>query len=330
MVPAPQPANEQARLEALHALDILDTPAEERFDSLTRLARRIFGVPIALVSLLDVDRQWFKSTAGMDAKETRRDESFCSYAILEDDMLVIPDAHADARFRDNPFVQGSPHVRFYAGCPLEIPAGNKVGTLCLIDTQARTLTHDDRDLLRDLSRLASQELMAVQLAHMDELTQLLNRRGFERLARRALVACQQLRQPACLLAFDLDGFKAINDTHGHAEGDRALKIFAHALRDSLRDGDLMGRLGGDEFAALLMFTQPEQAEKIETRVRELLAQRTQAEQLPYAIRFSMGSLPYDPLSGDDLATLMDRADAAMYARKRRTASLSGADASGQS
>jgi len=318
MVSAPRPANETARIEALHGLDILDTPAEERFDSLTRLARRIFGVPIALVSLLDVDRQWFKSTAGLDATETTRDDSFCTYAILEDDMLVIPDAHADPRFRENPFVTGDPHVRFYAGCPLEIPPGNKVGTLCLIDTQARVLTPDDRELLRDLGRLASQELMAVQLAHMDELTQLLNRRGFERLAKRGLTASRQLKQPACLLAFDLDGFKHINDTYGHAEGDRALKTFAGAVRDSLRDGDLVGRLGGDEFAALLMFTDASQAAQIEARVSELLEHRGKAAGLPYDIRFSMGSLPFDPASGDDLAALMDRADAAMYSRKQHS------------
>lgn len=316
MVAAPRPANEAARIEALHGLDILDTPAEERFDSLTRLARRIFGVPIALVSLIDVDRQWFKSSAGLDATETARDVSFCSHAILEDDMLVIPDAHADPRFRENPFVTGDPHVRFYAGCPLEIPPGNKVGTLCLIDTQARALTANDRELLRDLSRLASQELMAVRLAHMDELTQLLNRRGFERLARRALAACRQLKQPACLLACDLDGFKDINDTYGHAEGDRALKMFAGAVRDSLRDGDLVGRLGGDEFAALLMFTDTSQAGDIEARIRALLQERARADQLSYEIRFSLGSLPFDPASDDDLTTLMARADAAMYARKQ--------------
>ncbi len=310
------PVDEQARIQALHSLDILDTPPEERFDSLTRLARRIFGVPIALVSLLDVDRQWFKSAAGIDATEAPRKGSFCSQAVQEDDMLVIPDAHADPRFRQSPFVTGAPHVRFYAGCPLEIPPGNKVGTLCLIDTEAREITAEDLDLLRDLSRLASQELTALHLAHMDELTQLLNRRGFERLAKRATTACRQLSQPACLLSFDLDGFKAINDTYGHAEGDRALKIFARSLRDSLRDGDLVGRLGGDEFVALLMFTTEADAKGVEARVRDLLDERARAEALPYAIRFSMGSVPFEPAAHADFAQWMSRADAAMYARKQ--------------
>jgi len=113
------PDNESSRLDTLHALNILDTSHEERFDRLTRLAKRVLGVPIALVSLVDTNRQWFKSKQGLEATETPRDISFCGHAILGDEILVIEDATRDERFHDNPLVTGEPGIRFYAGYPLE-------------------------------------------------------------------------------------------------------------------------------------------------------------------------------------------------------------------
>ena len=127
------PPDEAFRLRTLTSLSILDTPAEERFDRLTRLAQRLFNVPIALVSLIDSNRQWFKSCQGLDVRETPRDVSFCAHAILGNDLLVVPDAAADARFADNPLVTGEPFIRFYAGCPLKAPNGSLLGTLCVID-----------------------------------------------------------------------------------------------------------------------------------------------------------------------------------------------------
>lgn len=112
---APKPVDEAARLETLHSLSILDTPPEERFDRLTRLARRLFDVPIALVSLVDENRQWFKSHPGLDATQTSRDISFCAHALLADETMVIQDARNDDRFHDNPLVTGQPGIRFYAG-----------------------------------------------------------------------------------------------------------------------------------------------------------------------------------------------------------------------
>ena len=165
-----KPVDEAARLEALHRLNVLDTEPEERFDRLTRLARRVFNVPIAVVSLVDTERQWFKSAAGLDVIETPRDVSFCGHAILGDQILMICDAVLDERFYDNPLVLGDPGIRFYAGCPLKVANGDKVGTLCLIDTLPRVLRDDERELLRDLAAMAEQELVAVQLATMDELT----------------------------------------------------------------------------------------------------------------------------------------------------------------
>ncbi|MET0181041.1 MAG: GAF domain-containing protein, partial [Novosphingobium sp.] len=163
-VPAPVPPDEAERLAALHALGLLDTPAEERFDRLTRVAAALFNVPIALVSLVDANRQWFKSCVGTDISESSREMSFCAHAVVERDLLVIPDALRDDRFADNPVVSGPPYVRFYAGAPIYMADGHCAGTLCVIDGRPRDFTNDDRDRLRDLATLVQQELVASSYA----------------------------------------------------------------------------------------------------------------------------------------------------------------------
>ena len=157
-IPAPMPENETQRQAALNQLGILDTGQEERFDRITRIAAEAFDVPIALVSLVDSDRQWFKSCVGLDVKETPRDMAFCAHAILENEVLVVPDALLDPRFADNPLVTGDPHVRFYAGYPLQLADGHCIGTLCLIDTRPRQLDDGKINMLRDLGHLAETEL----------------------------------------------------------------------------------------------------------------------------------------------------------------------------
>src|SRR3984885_4496620 len=203
MLVAPIPANESTRLNTLRTLSILDTPAEERFDRLTRLARRIFGVPLAVVSHAAEDRRLFKSCVGLPVNETSRDVSFCAHAILHDDILLVPDTLMDERFQDNPLVTGDPGIRFYAGCPLTVPNGSKLGTLYLIDTKPRGLDEEERELLRDLAHMAEQELAAVQLAPLDDLTLLSNRRGFEVLSQHALNVCKRTDNPASLFVKDL-------------------------------------------------------------------------------------------------------------------------------
>ncbi len=311
-----QPDDEAARLKNLHSLKLLDTAPEERFDRLTRLARRLFDVPIALVSLVDANRQWFKSSAGLDASETSREISFCGHAILQDQILEICDAEQDERFHDNPLVTDKPGIRFYAGHPLGMEDGSKLGTLCLLDTKPRKLNDEERELLRDLARMAEQEMVAVQMASMDELTLLSNRRGFRMLAQHALNVCDRLSRPATLLFFDLNDFKPINDRYGHAEGDNALKTFADVLRIAFRESDVIGRLGGDEFVALLTGSSHVEIAAIMARLQEILDERNAMLQRGYDIRFSVGQIEYDPQRHQSIDMLLADADAAMYAQKQ--------------
>lgn len=159
MVIAPIPANEDARLVALRNLLVLDTPAEERYNSIVEFAATAFNVPMALISLVDNDRQWFKASIGMNVCETSRDVSFCGHAILTPNTLVVPDALDDLRFMDNPMVLGDPHIRFYAGAPLKLPGGEIVGTLCLLDHQPRDFQAAELQTLSALRSLVVDQLM---------------------------------------------------------------------------------------------------------------------------------------------------------------------------
>ena len=162
MTPAPLPADEEARLHALRELLLLDTPADERYDRLTRFAAEQLGTPIALMTLVDGQRQWFKSRVGLDVLETDREISFCGHAILNSGLFVIEDASSDARFSDNPLVTGEPHIRFYAGAPLSDPSGHHIGTLCVIDTVPRALGPVEMSILEALRRLANETLAGLK------------------------------------------------------------------------------------------------------------------------------------------------------------------------
>ena len=311
------PKNEDIRVAALRSLDILDTEPEERFDRLTRIAKRLFKVPIALVSFVDINRQWFKSCQGLEVKEMPRDISFCGHAILGDDIFIISDTLLDDRFYDNPLVINEPRIRFYAGIPLVISNEIRVGTLCLIDREPRILSEEDKELLRDLGQMAVQDLTLVQLATIDELTQISNRRGFSTLALYALSLCKRMNKPASLFFFDLDFFKEINDRFGHAEGDIALINFSKILKDAFRESDVVGRLGGDEFVALLTNANQTETNLILHRLEKVLDEfNNQHKSRGYEIVYSVGVVAFDPTRHLSINDLLAEGDRLMYEQKR--------------
>lgn len=314
MLKPPLPADEDERLASLHALKILDTRAEERFDRITRMAQRLFGVEICLISLVDAERQWFKSRQGLDACETPRDVSFCGHAILHEETLVVHDARADVRFVDNPLVTDGPQIRFYAGCPIHDPRGYRVGTLCLIDSTPGSLDDEQHEILEDLAAMVEDELEKSLCAVVDELTQIANRRGFRMVAGHMLALYQRQEIDSVLIAFDLDGFKHINDTFGHPAGDRLLRRFADRLIQNFRSADVVARLGGDEFVVLVAGTVAE-ADVALARLRSSGAEV--GDELEAHLAWSVGRLRIAPGDPRDVDTLLAAVDARMYQDKRR-------------
>jgi diguanylate cyclase (GGDEF)-like protein len=324
MIAPPHLADEARRLTSLHRLKILDTAPEERFDRITRLAKTLFGMPAAAVTLIDRDRQWFKSSVGMSIVETARGVSFCGHTIASEDMLVVPDATLDARFEDNPLVTGEPRVRFYAGSPLWLPDGSKVGALCLLDWRPRAFSSEDRTLLKDLARMTELELGAFQAAQIDDLTGVPNRRDFQAQAQHTLNQCCGLRQPASMLFFELDSFKEINGRLGHAEGDRALVAFSAALREAFGEADVVGRIGGDDFAVLLSNCSQNTVSIALGRLRAAVDHCVQAGAIGYDLEYTTGEITPDTSRPCAVEALPAQADALAYERKhgRSNASVS--------
>jgi diguanylate cyclase (GGDEF)-like protein len=222
----------------------------------------------------------------------------------------VRDALRDDRFRDNPLVTSFPEIRFYAGCPVKAPDGSPLGTLCVIDHEPREVADDDVDALRDLAGLAEQEIRSLSLATSDDLTGLTNRRGFEAIASHTLALCHRVHRPATILLFDLDDFKQVNDTRGHAAGDTVLQEFADHLLSTFRDSDVVARLGGDEFCVLLSGATSRDI----PRPLALLRARRNPQDEPI-VPFSVGAASYDAKVHTTVADLVAEADSAMYQEK---------------
>jgi len=441
------PSNEAARIHELHSYQVLDTAADATLDAITTLLAQVLDVPIALISLVDSDRQWFKSHFGLGVTETPREVSFCGHVVAESKALVVPDAFKDARFADNPLVTGEPHVRFYAGVPLRTPAGFDLGTLCAIDHVTREfsqkqlghlrtfatlvmahldakrrvaitrrvvdgvpsmLAYWDRNqrchfanaaynawfgvnpdellgrsmqdllgpiyqrnlphiegalrgeaqtfereipdpkggaarqslahylphvsagevhgftvLVSDVSaqkkleaELRAAQAQAQALATHDFLTGLPNRLLVEERLERAVEQSKRHRRSTAVLFLDLDGFKNINDSLGHAAGDEVLKEVAKRLRTSTRISDTVARLGGDEFLVLL--PEFESGDGPAIVARKLLDAMSSTgfdvagQKLQVGVSIGVASFPDD---ASNVPELLARADAALYAAK---------------
>lgn len=309
------PENEEERLKSLYMIDLLDTRDDERFERLTRIGKNLFQVPVALISLLDRDRQWLLACQGLNTRQTTRDVSFCGHAILQEGPFIVNDARLDERFHDNPLVTGEPFIRFYAGYPVRLPDGAIVGTLCLINSTPREFSEEDIALLKDLAFIVEDEFQVISMAMTDSLTGIINRRGFYRSGERRFLELQRNQTPFSIIYFDLDKFKPINDLWGHAEGDDVLKIFAAQLRQHLNPKDIAGRLGGDEFAVLL--TSQSDTQPFLDKLRESMDAHNQQSGKPYNINYSYGILNSDSGEYSSLLDMIKESDTVMYSEKRR-------------
>jgi diguanylate cyclase (GGDEF)-like protein len=307
--------SEEKRLAALYDYDVLDTPPEESFDRITRLVKTSMGKPIATLSLIDRDRQWYKSRLGTEATETARDISFCTHTIQGNEPLVVTDALADPRFRDSPLVTCEDGVRFYVGVPLRTPDGFNIGALCAIDTAPGEVSQDQLNTLQDLARLAVDAMELRKLATVDSLTGAMSRRSFLLETKKAAALARRYKRDLGCIMFDLDRFKEINDAHGHAAGDEVLRQVAATCAGRLRTVDIFGRLGGEEFAIVLPETSLGGAFELAERLRVEIA----AAPIPHAgadlrVTASFGATAFSTadLGFDEACT---RADSALYEAK---------------
>ena len=344
----PLPVDEAARQAALERYSVLDSPPERFYEDAATLAAAVCGTPIAMVSLIDNERQWYKAKVGVDTTETHRKDAFCAHAIMTPNApLVVNDALVDERFKDSALVTANPHIRFYAGAPLVTPEGYALGTLCVIDTAPREITAAQLAALEALSRTVAshleqrrhiadlERLMLAKDAHLEELeeqsqaheeastryreeslidpvTNGPNRRACELRLEEEHQRTLRYGEPYALLMIDIDNFKDVNDLHGHIQGDAVLLAACKLLRKCLRPNDFSGRLGGDEFVAILPATDARGARVIAERMRRAVYNASWTTAFPVTV--SIGVARWNR-ADDEAGPVLDRADEALYLAK---------------
>lgn len=307
--------DEPARIAALQRYDVLDTPPEAPFDKITNLVRTVLGVPMSAVSLIDAERQWFKSHPGLDSGETARNLAFCDHTIRTREPMVIEDASKDARFSQNALVTGAPGIASYAGVPLETPDGYNIGSLCAIDTRPRSFDPAQIEILKGLAALVVEQLELRRIAERDHLTGALTRRAFIVEMDKAIALHVRHGRPASLVLIDIDHFKLINDSHGHPVGDEALRRVAACFAEMKRPSDSFGRIGGEEFGLLLAETDEAEAMAASERYRRAIASMEIPNDPPFRVTASLGMATLD-MGCAASEPWLARADVALYDAKR--------------
>jgi len=308
------PADERGRLAALSALAILDTDPEPEYEHITELARTMLDAPIAAVTIISADRQWFKAIHGLDMCESAREDSFCTVTIQRPEPMVVEDAREHPLFRNNVFVVREPHIRSYLGVPLVLPSGDHAGALCVIDYRPRSFSDQQVAALRQLARCVEKEFALRLQATLDDLTGCVNRQFFFERVDRTLARVRSGRTEASLAILDLDHFKSVNDTHGHEAGDIVLKAAAEALTFELAGLGEVGRIGGEEFAVLFPALPSHKAFEILEDVRQRIAGLSFHSVPELCVTKCGGLTPLRPQDPDPIAAFK-RADVALYEAK---------------
>jgi diguanylate cyclase (GGDEF)-like protein len=269
----PIPADEALRQRDLERIGVLNHPGDEHFERLVRLTSTVLETPIALISLVDGDRQWFLAHHGLDTTETPREMAFCAHTIASDETLVVPDARQDPRFCTNPLVIHDPKICFYAGAPLQSRNGHNLGTLCVIDRLPRHFSGNQVSLLEDLAQLVSRELELRRQAIVHPISGFVQRSSFLEQAEPEIGRARLSGQPLALLALQLDHFSQVRHRWGQAASDQALRDVAAFLNSQLCPQDLIGQIGDQDFALLMVNValEPamERAEAIRCGISEL-------------------------------------------------------------
>jgi diguanylate cyclase (GGDEF)-like protein len=319
-------APERARVRVLHELDLLDQPRTPELEALARLTAYICGTPTAVVNLIDVDRQWQAAAFGVEPGEVSREDSMCARTFRSASVTYTADASREPLFAGNPFVTGQiANVRLYASAPLVV-GDEPMGTLCAFAEESHELTGEQLARLEDLALAAGRFLelrrMTTQLARTairDELTGLYSRTVLHEALERALARrARSLTEPG-VIYLDLDGFKPVNDVHGHGAGDLVLREVARRLESAVRATDIVIRLGGDEFVVVVeeppsLEAATTSVERVAARIREAVARPIRlADGTHVTVTTSVGcAIAHDQ---ESVADLLHRADQAMYAHK---------------
>ncbi|AXE64542.1 diguanylate cyclase [Hyphomonas sp. CACIAM 19H1] len=337
MLSYPPPRFEQQKSEVLQRYRILRSEDVHNADHIARAASLALGAPIVIAALNERYRNWYRAAHGVSEGKFDSLQTFCASANLSDEAFAVTDARLEPYFAREPAVTGSPNVVFFAGAPLSDPDGKRFGTLCLIDSQPRTLSPEQLELLKSMAHIVSQDICvcsagryAVQdlidaeeercalydLAVTDPLTKTLNRRAFFRFAEREVQRAHRHNHPISVLMFDIDHFKRVNDIHGHAAGDEVIVRLSRLVTDSIRDTDLLGRLGGEEFGVILPETGIEAALLLANRLREAARGLSfKSAEGSFNITISMG-ISQPEMGETDINLSLERADKALYRAKR--------------
>lgn len=329
------PANEKARLEALRNSHLINTPLEQGFERITQITKKIFDVPIAAISLIDEQTQWFKSVIGLDDKESPRELSFCGHTILDDKLLIVEDAQVDARFADNPYVTSSPSIRFYAGYPIHSGDDQRIGALCVLDRRPRQMSSYEKGLMKDLASLVDIEIHNHQFIHdaelilhhqgslrrgalLDPLTKLWNREGINCVLEQRMSKLKNDNKSAFgLMTLSVDSLQSFFDEYGKSAGDDLLKAIAQSLVNYCRGEDSIAYTGGKEFMIVANVKQRDDMHAIAERIRNSI----QSEQLltcagPVKITATAGLAFYDPEKHPTPDSLIEDAKSALQEGKQ--------------
>jgi diguanylate cyclase (GGDEF)-like protein len=350
MLPAPIPENDSARVESLQRMLLSSLPNEEELDRVTRTAQRLFGAPIVLITLVDRDRQWFKSCIGLTVRETPRAISFCGHAIVQDEPLIVEDALSDDRFADNPLVLRKPKIRSYAGRTLRNSENFAIGTLCVLDRKPRKWSAEARQTLDDLGhwveaifatthlshaqRTALAELeLAKQDATMDPLLHVWNRCAIVDILHREAKRALRNHDPLSVLMVDVDHSDSSNKRYAHPTNDEVLEVAARAMRTAIRPYDAVGRYEGDEFMVVLPESDRTVAAVVADRLRRKIEDLSSAfDSTNLSCKVSTGTASIEKSGGSHAVdVLVASADEALHSAKhdRRDHELtSGATPSG--